>query len=422
MTPNTTTRKKILVPMFYRAHLGRLRSVLTAIREHPKLELQIMAALPAGYGSFFMNMRHSEPSSWRNAFPWYIKMRMVGLSRLWMRSHAIRKDPLIRKIIDDGFPVQSVIPLFFDGGTPRTMSKSVGLGMMRMVDELERLKPDIVLVNADRFEMMAVTLAAAYCNIPIAHNEAGDISGTIDESVRHAITKFAHLHLTATDASRRRVIQMGENPQFVFTVGSPGIDSLNNSDTGFVSDLLPGIDHKKPYLLVMMHPVTTESDIQNTRMIQNVIVALDQLQMPTVLVWGNNDANSHAVGPYVARWIEKGKPSYLYSVKWMHPDKYARVLANAACAVGNSSSFIREGSYFGTPAVLVGSRQTGRDRGKNTVEVEADTEKIRQAVTQQLIHGRYQLDSLFGDGNAGKKIAEILASANPPIQKKFHEI
>lgn len=422
MATDTITRKKILVPMFYRAHLGRLRSVLTAIREHPKLELQIMAALPAGYGSFFMNMRHSEPASWWRALPWYIKMRVAGMRKFFNQSRTMRQDPLIRKIIDDGFSIQSVIPLFFDGGTPWTMSKSVGFGMMRIVDELERLRPDIVVVNADRFEMMAVTLAAAYCNIPIAHNEAGDISGTIDESVRHAITKFAHLHLTATDASRRRVIQMGENPRFVFTVGSPGIDSLNNFDSGFASDLFPGIDHKKPYLLVMMHPVTTESDEENTRMAHNIIAALNQLRMPTVLVWGNSDANSRAIGPYVARWIETEKPPYLYSVKWMHPDKYIRVLANAACTLGNSSSFIREGSYFGTPAVLVGSRQAGRERGKNVVEVEGGAEEIVRAVGDQLTHGRYPSDSLFGDGTTGKKIAEILASTNPSIQKKFHEM
>lgn len=406
--------KKILVPIFFRGHLARLRSVFRAIERHPALELQIMAASRAAYGSFLANFRHSEPRSWRKALPWYIKA--IGAN-----------DVLEKKVLAEGFPVHARVPLFLDGGTSATMAKSVGIGMVRIIDELQRLKPDIVFVNADRFEMMAVALAAAYLNIPIAHHEGGDISGTIDESVRHAITKFAHIHLTATEESKRRVLQMGENPRFVFNVGSPTIDAIKSLDLKISNDILPGFDWSRPYLLVMAHPVTTESDEENLKTVRSIIAVMERLQMPTVLIGGNSDAYSRIVGPAVAEWVERTHPhpshrSYLFATKLMQPDNYLRVLAHAACAVGNSSSFIREAAYLGTPAVLVGSRQQGRERGENAIEIEADAAKIEAAVRRQLAYGRYPQDSLFGDGTAGAKIAEILATANPPIQKKFHEL
>lgn len=403
--------KKILVPIFYRAHLGRLRSVLRAIQDHPALELQVITASQAALGSFWKNVRHSEPRSWRASLPWYIKARFAG-----------DREPLTRKVKEEGYAIQARIPLFLDGGTPTVMAKSVGMGMLKIVDALQKLRPDIVLINADRFEMMAVVMAAAYLNIPIAHNEAGDLSGTIDESVRHAITKFAHIHFAATDASRKRVLQMGENPEFVFTVGSPVIDILKNMNGKIPAEVLPNIDTSRPYLLVMAHPVTTESEEENAGMIKSIITALENLKMPTVLVHGNSDAHSRVVGPGLMEWASRSGHLWLYAVKWMHSDHYFRLLANSSCALGNSSSFIREGAYLGTPAVLVGSRQQGRERGKNAVEVEADAAKIEEAVRAQIAHGRYPQDSLFGDGNSGVKIAEILATVNPPIQKKFHQL
>lgn len=403
-----SNRKKILVPIFYRAHLGRLRSVLHAIERHPQLELQVMSASQAAFGSFFANIIHSEPRSWRFSLPWYIKAIFLG-----------GRDPLLQKIREEGFSVHSQISLFLDGGTPTVMAKSVGLGIIKIIDEMRRLKPDIVFINADRFEMMALTIAAAYLNIPIAHNEAGDISGTIDESVRHAITKFAHMHFTATETSRKRVIQMGEDPCFVFTVGSPVIDILKKIDQTIPE--IPGFDIKKPFLLAMLHPVTTQSEEENLRIVNETISVLEKLKMPTILIGGNSDAHSRAVGPSIASWADNSNHSWLFWAKWLHPDRYFRALANAACALGNSSSFIREAAYLGTPAVLVGSRQQGRERGKNVMEIAVDADKIEKAVRDQLAHGRYPQDLIFGDGNAGEKIAEILATINPSIQKKFYE-
>ncbi len=422
MMQSIIKKKKVLVPIFFRGHLGRLRSVLSGIRDDSRLELQIMVATSRAYGSFFTHIRHSEPRNRSVALRWYVKARALGLASAFCPGILARYDPLVRHTTDEGFRIDSRVSFFLDGGVSSTMAKSVGMGIIEIVDEMSRLKPDIVLVNGDRFEMMAVAIAAAYLNIPIAHHEGGDISGTIDESVRHAITKFSHIHLTATARSRERVMQMGEDPRFIFTVGSPTIDALLRIDFSKQEGILPGIDPDEPYLVVLMHPVTTERDEDNLRTAASVLEVLERLRMPTAVIAGNSDAHSRIVGPLIAEWKENKKPAYAVVTKLLRPDRFMRLLAGTACAIGNSSSFIREGAYLGTPAVLVGSRQHGRERGKNVREVAADPDAIEAGVREQIAHGRYQSDSMFGDGRAAERIVEILATAEPPIQKTFHDM
>ncbi len=419
---NIRAKKKILVPIFFRGHLGRLRSVLRGIGEDPRMELQIMVATSQAHGSFFTNIRHSEPRDWGVALRWYIKARALGFASVFDPQILSRYDSLVRYVTNEGFQIHSRVPFFLDGGTSSTMAKSVGIGMVRITDELLRLRPDIVLINGDRFEMMAVAIAATYLNIPIAHHEGGDVSGSIDESVRHAITKFSHVHLTATERSRGRVLQMGENPRFVFCVGSPTIDALKAIDFQKREQILPGINPDQPYLLVLVHPVTTEGDEQNRHAVMSILEVVERLQMPVALIAGNSDAYSRIVGPMIVAWKDRKHPAYAAVTKLLRPDRFARLLSGAACAIGNSSSFIREGAYLGTPAVLVGSRQRGRECGKNVREVAADPDVIEFAVREQLAHGRYPSDLMFGDGNAGKRIIEILATAEPPIQKTFHDV
>lgn len=418
----TKKRKKILVPIFNRAHYGRLRSVLQAIKGHPELELQVMVGTPAAYDYFFANIKHSRPHSWRLSLPWYIRAKILSIIDWFKPGTVLKNDFLARKIMDDGYQINSRVPLFFDGGMSETMAKSVGLGVMHIVDELKKLNPDIVFVNADRFEMMAVALAAAYLNIPVAHNEGGDISGTIDESVRHAITKLSHIHFTATESSRNRVMQMGENPKFVHVVGSPPIDIIKNLSRTPPKDLFPGFDLSSNYLLVLLHPVATESKDYNVRMVSNLIAALKDLKMPAVILGSNVDAGSDEVGKAIRRWRDEENPDFAVFTKHLAPDDFYKVLANAVCAIGNSSSFIREGAFFGTPAVIVGSRQQNRDMGKNVKEVDIAKEEIIKATRQQIKNGRYAPDHFFGDGTTGMKMAEILANSEPDVQKIFHEV
>ena len=417
-TPETK-KKKILVPIFNRAHYGRLRSVLRAIQNHPQLELQVMVGLPHAYGNLFETLKYNRPHSRRASYPWYF--------RAWLRSafarfspRALRYDFLVRHLTNDGFPIHSYVPLMLDGGTGETMARTVGLGLPKIAEELGRLRPEVVLVNADRFEMMAVALAAAYQNIPVAHNEGGDLSGTIDESVRHAITKLAHIHFTATEAARRRVIQMGENPAHVHAVGSPVIDVLQDFDRNGMKTSVAPVDIAKPFLLVLQHPVATEAGWQNVKAVEAVCAAIDELKMPAVFVGSNMDAQSNRLGLAAKEWMKRA-PEYVATPKHLPPDDFYRLLAAASCAIGNSSSFIREGAYFGTPVVLVGSRQQGRERGKNIIEAAADKGLIADAVRRQMAHGRYPKDTCFGEGATGEKMAAILARATPPLQKQFHE-
>ena len=269
--------------------------------------------------------------------------------------------------------------------------------------------------------MMAVAIAASYLNIPVAHNEGGDVSGTIDESVRHAITKLAHIHFTSTEASRRRVIQMGERPENVFTVGSPAIDAVSTVNLGSSKELFPDFS-SKDFLLVLLHPVATVSGEKNIEMAQNVISALREIKMPVVFLGSNIDAGSNVIGYTLREWLEKDRPNWVRFIKHLPPDDFYRALARAVCAVGNSSSFIREGAYLGTPVVLVGSRQNNRERSGNVVEVDGGVNEINSAVRRQLAVGKYPASNLFGNGTAGEKIAEKLAGVSLNVQKIFHEI
>ncbi len=413
--------KRILFPIFNRAHYGRLRGVLKAIDEHPELNLQIITSAPIAYDNFFATIKHSRPNSWRLALPWYIRARLFSLFPKINQEKIIEKDFLLKHILEDGFPIYARIPMFIDGGSTVSMAKAVGFGLVKLVDELKRLEPDIVFVNADRFEMMAVALAAAYLNIPIAHNEGGDVSGTIDESIRHSITKLAHIHFVSTKKSQQRVIQMGENPESVFVVGSPVIDTVKELDLSAGQSIFPGLDIEKPFLLVMFHPVTTDSLENNILLAKSILQVVEELAMPTIFLGSNIDARSKEVGLITKNFLAKNL-SFVFFAKSLPPDDFYRVLAKASCALGNSSSFLREGAFFGTSGVLVGDRQRNRERGMNLKEVGLDKEEIKKAVIGQLNHGRYAPDLRFGDGSAGKKIAEILAKIKPQIQKKFFEL
>lgn len=414
-------KKIILVPIFNRAHFGRLRPVLEAIQKHPLLDLRVIAGLSAAYGSFIGNIKHSRPHSWKKSLPWYLRAKLISIAGLFKPEIYCRNDFLAGSLAKAGFRIDSFVPFFFDGGVSEVMAKSVGFGLVKIVDELKRLKPDIVFINADRFEMMSVALAASYLNILIAHNEGGDVSGTIDESVRHAITKLAHIHFTSTEKSRRRVIQMGENPDNVFTVGSPAIDAIKNLDSRFLKNIFAGFDSSKPYLLVLIHSVATETQKYNADMIKNAILAADKFEMQTVFLGSNIDAGSADIGNIV-RKLRDYRLKNMFFGKTLPPEDFYGILADASCLVGNSSSFIREGAYFGTPAVDIGSRQNNRERGINVISVGNDIKEIESAVEKQLQHGKYKPDLRFGDGKASEKIASILASFKPRIQKKFYDL
>jgi UDP-hydrolysing UDP-N-acetyl-D-glucosamine 2-epimerase len=379
-------RRKVCVVVASRANYARIKTALEAVREHPELELQLVA------GASLVLERFGN-----------------ALEVLTM----------------DGFAPDATIRFIIEGETPATMAKSTGLGLLELPTVFELLQPDIVVTVADRFETIATAVAASYMNIPVAHTQGGEVSGSIDESVRHAVTKLAHVHFPATELARQRVIGMGEDPAWVFNVGCPSIDLVARTEPGLRRDVLEQfggtgapVDPEQPFLLVMQHPVTTEYG-HGLDQVNTTLEAVAELGMQTLVFWPNVDAGSEDVAKGIRTFRELGRANGFHFFRNLPPEVFVKLMAHCACMVGNSSAALREGSFLGTPAVTVGSRQQGRERGANLVEVDHDSTAIADAVREQLAHGPYERSNLFGDGTAGTKIADRLAEARPSVQKKL---
>jgi UDP-hydrolysing UDP-N-acetyl-D-glucosamine 2-epimerase len=361
---------------------------MVAIKDHPNLELQLV----------------------------------VGASALLDRYGSV-----VSLIEKDGFKVFAKVNMLIEGETPETMAKSTGLGLLELPSIFSNIKPDFVLTVGDRFETMATTLAAAYMNIPVAHTMGGEVTGTIDESIRHAVTKFAHIHFPASEEAKERIIRLGERSQDVYMVGCPRIDLVSEiiaaqevelNDCLFDLGVGERFDLSKPFLLVSQHPVTTEYGL-GEKQITETLEAVRESGLPAIILWPNADAGSEDISRGIRKWREKGMDSNMHFFKNLPTATYIRLMRRTACLVGNSSSGIREGAFIGTPVVNIGSRQDMRERGLNVLNAVNDRFAIHDAISHQLIHGPYQSDSIYGDGNAGKRIADILATCQVQIQKQI---
>jgi UDP-hydrolysing UDP-N-acetyl-D-glucosamine 2-epimerase len=265
-------------------------------------------------------------------------------------------------------------------------------------------------------------------NIPLAHTMGGEVTGTIDESIRHAITKLAHIHFPANQDSADRILRLGEEPHGVHVVGCPRIDLLAevlaNGSPSLDAEWLDRegvgghISTDEPFLLVSQHPVTTEYG-QAEGQIAETLMALHDLRMPTVMLWPNVDAGSEDVSRGMRKFREAHNPEYIRFYKNFPVETYLRLMHSAACLVGNSSASIREGAFIGAPAVNIGSRQDGRERASNVIDVGHDRIAIAEAIRRQLKHGRYAPAHLYGDGQAGARIADILARTSLSVQKRI---
>jgi UDP-hydrolysing UDP-N-acetyl-D-glucosamine 2-epimerase len=309
-----------------------------------------------------------------------------------------------------------------EGETPTTMAKSTGLGLMDFSMILGNMRPDVVVVVGDRFDVVAPTIAAAYMNVPIAHTMGGEVSGTIDESIRHAVTKFAHIHFPANGDASRRIIKLGERPEMVFEVGCPRMDLIKEKLEGFADSTFDqdaffarykGVGgvfdlESEPFLLVSQHPVTTEFG-DNRAAIEETLHALMDLEVHTIMLWPNADAGSDEVSKGIRSFREQYRPEWLHLFTNLPFEVYLRLMSMTGCLIGNSSSGVREGAFIGTAVVNIGTRQQRRLRGRNMIEVEPERGAIRDAIKAQLNHGCYEPESLYGDGNAGWRIADLLS-------------
>ncbi len=371
-----------------RANYGRLKPVMKSIAERPELELQVLAA-----GTMVLE----------------------------------RFDQPVKVVRADGFNVDGEIFIELEGSTPATMAKSVGFGVVEFASEFQRLKPDVVLLIGDRYEALSATIAAAYMNICIAHIQGGEVSGSIDESARHAISKFAHYHFPSTKRSAEYLIRMGERPDTILTVGCPSSDIARTLDRtlhpGIVNASGGGalIDATKSFLLVIFHPTTTEYGDEQKQM-GEALEALRRLQMQTILLWPNIDAGSDHISKAIRVFRVNHQPNWLRTLTNLTPENYLKVLANAACAIGNSSSFVRDASYFGTPVALIGNRQEGREVDVHVKQTLPLVDQIYAVTVQQLNRGRYPQSALYGDGYVSGRIANALCEIEPYVQKRLHYV
>ena len=383
---STKARRKVCVAVHSRANYGRIKSVMQAIRDNPNLELQLI----------------------------------VGASGVLQRFGAV-----VNVLRDDGFEPNATVYTILEGETPTTMAKSTGMAIMELATQFENLKPHVVITVADRFETIATAIAASYMNIPVAHTQGGEVTGSIDESVRHAVTKLSHIHFPATERAREFIIRMGEDPATVHFTGCPSIDAIADIDFSAKLDVFsryrgvgPELDPDQPYIVVLQHPVTTEYG-HGLEQINETLDAVHRLGMQTAWLWPNVDAGSDDVSKGIRRLREKRHPEKIHFYINFSVEDYARLINGAACLVGNSSSALREGVFLGVPAVNIGTRQSGREHGPNVMHVGHDNTEIEAAIRKQIAHGRYERSTMFGDGKAGQRIADVLAEAELRVQKQL---
>lgn len=386
-TPDRTgERRKVCVVITARASYARIRTALEAIRHHPALDLQIVVA-----ASLLL-------SRYGNA---------------------------IERIKADGFTIDAQIYNIVEGENLVTSTKSTGLALSELATVLSSLQPDLVVSIADRFETLATAIAASYMNIPLAHIQGGETTGSIDEKVRHAVTKLADLHLVASERAAQRVAQMGEPRRKIYVTGCPSIDLAHQVSQSPVLDFDPitkyggvgaEVDLRQGYLVVLQHPVTTEYEAALAQ-VTETLYAVHNLGLSVLWFWPNVDAGSDGTSNGIRRFREQQRPNNFRFFKHMDSIDFLRLLCNSDGIAGNSSVGIRECSYLGVPAVNIGSRQRGRDRGQNVIDVPHDRHAIRAAILAHRGNERPPQDTLYGNGDAGSRIAEVLSAAPLEIEK-----
>jgi UDP-N-acetylglucosamine 2-epimerase (non-hydrolysing)/GDP/UDP-N,N'-diacetylbacillosamine 2-epimerase (hydrolysing) len=350
----------------------------------------------------------------------FFKLHLVVTGICLLKNHG--ND--INYIKEDGFEIAAEIPMFKNNSkdSGAEMVRSMSRFMLKVVDELEKFKPHLVLSGFDIGANFAVTVAAAHMNIPVVHIQGGEITGSIDESLRHAMSKFAHVHFPATEMSKERLIRMGENPKSIYVVGCPSIDTLISTPIIPREDLEKEfkVDFSKPVALVIQHPVTTTNK-ESFKQIEETIEAVKDLKIQTIVLLPNNDAGYSDI-------IKSLKSSKLKYFPSLSPIKYSNLLRNIWVLVGNSSSGIHEALTFNIPVVNIGMRQQGRERAKNVIDVPHDRRAISKAIQKALYDQKFKnlikkMVNPYGNGKSSEKIVKLLKeiSLEGVIQKKFYE-
>jgi UDP-hydrolysing UDP-N-acetyl-D-glucosamine 2-epimerase len=382
-------KRRICFPITSRAYYGRSQLLIRKLHAHPGIDLELMLG-----GSILL-------------------------------------DKYSQHIADDieagGFTISSSLFNVIEGGNHVAMAKTACLTGLEFTNGIHALDPDVVVICGDRFEQLAIAMAAAYLNKTIAHIEGGDVSGSIDESVRHAITKLAHVHFVTNADAYRRVLMMGEDPRYVFNTGSLDVERAASVDLVLTNELLNshGVGHQvdvtKPFITVIQHPVTTERD--NRRHLEATLKAVSALDMPAVWFWPNPDAGTGEMAETLRHFREhhEAATDKMRFITNLPVDEFLALLKRTACLVGNSSAGIKECSYLGTPVVNIGARQHGRLHAEHVVHAEYDASAVERAVVAQVAHGRYAPSHIYHKPDASQAIVDVLATVNLYTQKQFFE-
>jgi len=381
--------KRICVVITARPSYSRVKSVLEEIVKNPNLELSLIvtaSALLDRYGN------------------------------------------VSNEIVSDGFCIDSRVYTVLEGESPAAMAKTTGIAIIELTTEFQRLQPDAVLTIADRYETIATAISAAYLGIPLIHLQGGEVTGSIDERVRHAITKLSDFHFACTENAAQKIIRMGEDKAKVFTTGCPSIDiaaktiQLNELSFDFHSTY-KGVgmptDLNREFIVALLHPVTNEF-YDSERQAKVLLAALKDHGKQVMWFWPNVDAGSDGTSKALRRFRENKHKLPFYFIKNTSPSHFLEIISKSCCIVGNSSVAIRECSFLGVPAINIGSRQQFRERGDNVIDLDWSYDSIKQAL-ELIVNPKYRSQSaLYGDGTAGYQISRILSSLDfhsPASQK-----
>jgi GDP/UDP-N,N'-diacetylbacillosamine 2-epimerase (hydrolysing) len=363
---------KIAIIASSRASYGYKRGVIRGVRDSSKLELQLI---------------------------------VTGMHLL--AEHGMS----VREIEGDGFPITTRVEMTVAGDTPSAWVKSLGVEMTSLAQVYSTLQPDLVLVTGDRGEMLTACIAAAYMNIPVAHIQAGDVSGHIDGSARHAITKMCHLHFASCADSAVRVERLGEEPWRIFDVGAPQLDTLAETPTMTKTELAQhfGFDFDKPVVVVIQHPVLAEFEQTRPQIIETM-EAVKALGAQTVVIYPNNDAGGRVIIDVIRGY--ESLP-FIRASRNLDRTVLVNLLRNASAMIGNSSAGVLEGPFLKLPAVNIGSRQTGRMQSTNVINVGHERGTIEAAARRAVFDPEFrtmvkQCVNPYGDGKSSARIVALL--------------
>jgi len=319
----------------------------------------------------------------------------------------------ISEIERDGFKISEAVHVTLDGYTNKTMVKSLGIFMISLPEIIERLKPDIILISGDRGEQLIGAIVGASMNIPVAHIQAGDVSGNIDGITRHAMTKFSHIHLVANQDAYDRVKKMGEEEFRIHITGAPGLDELLEERYTNKSTLINKyqLDSSKKLILVVQHPVTEEVD-ESYKQMEETMKAIIKLNEQCMVIYPNSDAGSGETTKSIINYVTDDIKIF----KNLPREDYLGLMKISSILVGNSSSGIIEAPFFALPTINIGNRQSGRYQGNNIINVGHKSEEIYNAILKGISEDfrktlKYGI-SPYGDGKSSTRIVDILKNVD----------